>query len=188
MTKPEKSISHFDREKLFSILKKRFDANMHRHLNMKWLDVQKIVEHNPAKLWSLNEMERTGGEPDVVVLKNTTHSIAFIDCAEESPKGRRSLCYDEQALHERKENKPLNSAVKMASEMGVEMLDQEQYFALQTLGKFDSKTSSWLKTPKHIRNLGGAIFGDFRYDTVFVYHNSSQSYYAARGFRSILTF
>jgi hypothetical protein len=183
-----KTVLETDKQALFSILKKRFEKNMHRHPLIKWMDVQHVIERHLPKLWSLSEMERTGGEPDVVVLHQTANSIVFIDCADESPKGRRSLCYDEQALVERKENKPLNSAVKMAFEMGVEILDQEQYLALQTFGKFDAKTSSWLKTPEHIRNLGGAIFGDFRYDTVFVYHNSAQSYYAARGFRSILIF
>lgn len=171
---------------LFSILEDRFDKNTNRHKGLEWNKIQAKLEAHPEKLWSLNEMERTGGEPDVVGHDTNTDEYVFYDCSAESPKDRRSLCYDQQALDSRKENKPKNSAVAMASEMGIELLTEEQYRDLQQLGNFDSKTSSWIKTPATIRKLGGAIFSDFRYGTVFVYHNGAESYYAARGFRGWL--
>lgn len=176
---------------LLSILKDRFDKNTNRHANLEWNKVQAKLEANPEKLWSLNEMERTGGEPDVVVSiaignDKKTNEYLFYDCSTESPKDRRSICYDREALESRKEHKPKNSAVAMASEMGIELLTEEHYRELQQLGNFDTKTSSWIKTPPEIRKLGGALFADFRYDTVFVYHNGAESYYAARGFRGLL--
>jgi hypothetical protein len=171
---------------LFSTLKDRFNKNPNRHKDLEWPKIQAKLEANPEKLWSLNEMERTGGEPDVVSHDKSTDEYVFYDCSAESPKDRRSLCYDQQALDSRKENKPKNSAVAMASEMGIELLTEEQYRELQQLGNFDTKTSSWIQTPADIRKLGGAIFSDFRYGTVFVYHNGAESYYAARGFRGLL--
>ena len=171
---------------LLSVLKSRFENNMNRHQGLAWTAVQTRLEADPDKLWSINEMERTGGEPDVVGQDNPSGEFIFIDCAAESPSGRRSLCYDREALDSRKENKPENSAVDLADEMGIELLSEEQYRDLQKLGKFDTKTSSWLKTPPEIRKLGGAIFADFRYGQVFVYHNGAPSYYAARGFRGLL--
>jgi hypothetical protein len=173
-------------EKLLEVLKVRFENNQNRHKNIQWEKVQKKVESNPKKMWSLNEMEKTGGEPDVVGYDEKTEEYIFFDCSPESPKGRRSACYDQQALDERKENKPKNNAISMASDMGVELLSEEQYRKLQKLGPFDTKTSSWVKTPVDIRKLGGAIFCDRRYDNVFVYHNGAESYYAARGFRCVL--
>lgn len=173
-------------EDLFKILKTRFEKNMNRHKSIEWNKVQAKLEANPAKLWSLNEMEESGGEPDVVGYDKTTNEYIFYDCAVESPKGRRSICYDHEALEARKEHKPGNSAIEMASDMGIEILTEEQYRKLQTLGAFDTKTSSWIKTPSAIRELGGALFCDRRYNEVFVYHNGAESYYAARGFRGML--
>jgi hypothetical protein len=169
-----------------STLKTRFEKNMNRHQGVKWPEVQAKLEANPGKLWSLQEMERTGGEPDVVGHDKKAGEYVFYDCSAESPKGRRSLCYDRAALDARKENKPANSAMDVAAAMGVELLTEEEYRELQTLGSFDAKTSSWVKTPSEIRKRGGAIFCDFRYGHVFVYHNGADSYYAARGFRGSL--
>lgn len=171
------------REELLSTLKNRFGKNMHRHKGIDWADVENKLENNAAKLWSLNEMEITEGEPDVVGYDKSTGEYLFFDCAAESPKGRRSICYDQAALESRKEHKPKHSAIGMAEEMGVEILTEEQYRELQKLGEFDLKTSSWVKTPADIRKLGGALFCDKRYKTVFTYHNGAESYYAARGFR-----
>ena len=173
-------------EQLVAELKKRFEKNMHRHPSMSWSDIEPRLLANPAKLWALHEMERTGGEPDVAGLDEKIGEFIFIDCAAESPKGRRSLCYDREGLESRKEHKPKNNALDLAAEMGIDLLTEEQYRDLQKLENFDVKTSSWLKTPEGIRDLGGAIFGDYRYDHVFVYHNGAQSYYAARGFRGML--
>lgn len=173
-------------EELYSVLKARFEDNMHRHAGLEWASIQAKLEANAAKLWSLHEMERTGGEPDIVSHDEKTGEYAFYDCSAESPKGRRSLCYDAEALEARKANKPKDSAVGMAAAMGIALLTEEQYQALQKLGNFDTKTSSWIKTPAEIRELGGAIFADRRYDHVFVYHNGAESYYAARGFRGSL--
>ncbi len=174
------------REEIFGILKSRFEKNMNRHKELEWAEVQAKLETNTEKLWSLNEMERTGGEPDVIVYDKQASEYIFFDCSAESPKGRRSVCYDREALESRKQHKPQNSAIDMAADMGIEILTEEQYRELQKLGKFDTKTSSWVKTPSEIRKLGGAIFCDRRYDTVFVYHNGAESYYAARGFRGSL--
>ena len=173
-------------QELLSTLKIRFEKNMNRHQNIKWSDVQTKLENSLSKMCSLSEMERTEGEPDVVDDDKNTGEFIFMDCAPESPKGRRSICYDLQALESRKEFKPAHSAVQMALEMGIELLDETQYRKLQRLGKFDQKTSSWITTPPEIRKLGGAIFADYRYGTVFVYHNGAESYYAARGFRGML--
>ena len=174
------------REALLKTLKARFEKNMNRHPGIEWASVQARLEASPAKLWSLSEMERTGGEPDVVRRDEKTGEYVFYDCAAESPEGRRSLCYDGEALESRKQARPDGSAVDMATGMGIELLAEEQYRELQKLGEFDTKTSSWVKTPPDIRKLGGAIFGDRRYNRVFVYHNSAPSYYAARGFRGSL--
>ncbi len=182
-----RQLSAEEKEKLIDILKTRFEQNLSRHKGLEWPTVQRGLEAAPQKLWSLNEMEKSGGEPDVVSFDPADRSIVFFDCSAESPKGRRSLCYDREALESRKEHKPAGSALETAEAMGAEMLDEEQYRFLQSLGSFDSKTSSWLKTPPAIRRLGGALFGDRRYDHVFVYHNSAESYYAARGFRCSLT-
>ena len=182
----KRELSAKQTEELIGLLKLRFEENMPRHQDIKWARVQKKLEEAPAKLWSLNEMENTGGEPDVVDLDETTWEYIFFDCSAESPKGRRSFCYDREALESRMQHAPKNSAVDMAAELGIEILNEKEYRQLQKLGDFDSKTSSWLKTPAEIRELGGAIFGDFRYDTVFIYHNGAQSYYAARGFRGLL--
>lgn len=171
------------REELLGALKARFEKNMGRHKDLEWAKVQSKLEGNPEKLWSLSEMERTGGEPDVVARDGRTGEYVFYDCSAESPKGRRSACYDREALQSRKEHKPRNNAVDMAGAMGIALLTEDQYRELQKLGEFDTKTSSWVKTPSNIRKLGGAIFCDRRYDTVFVYHNGAESYYAARGFR-----
>ena len=171
---------------LLNTLKTRFDKNMTRHKGMEWAKVEAKLNADPEKLWSLNEMEASGGEPDVVGFDKKTGEYIFYDCAPESPAGRRSFCYDHEALEKRKENKPKNSAVKMATEMGIELLTEEQYRALQQLGNFDSKTSSWIKTPSDIRKLGGAIFADYRFGRVFVYHNGAESYYAGRAFRGWL--
>ena len=179
-------LSPGQREELLRVLKARFEKNKNRHEELVWDKVQAKLEADPNKLWSLYEMERTGGEPDVVRFEKMTGEYIFYDCSEESPKGRRSLCYDREALEARKENKPKNNVIDMAAQMGIELLTEEEYRNLQRIGRFDAKTSSWVKTPADIRRLGGAIFGDFRYDTVFVYHNGAESYYAARGFRGSL--
>lgn len=181
-----KELSQEQREELLRILKARFESNMARHEGVDWNQVQARLEANPRKLWSLHEMERTGGEPDVVGFDAQTGEFLFVDCSAESPAGRRSVCYDHEALEARKKHKPENSAVGMATDMGIELLDEAQYRELQRLGPFDQKTSSWLKTPPEIRRLGGAIFGDYRYGHVFVYHNGADSYYGARGFRGLL--
>jgi|SRR5579875_1907625 len=173
-------------EVLLQALKARFEKNMGRHRGMEWAEVQARLEGHPEKLWSLNAMEQTGGEPDVVGHDKKSGEFLFFDCSAESPKGRRSLCYDHEALQARKEFKPKDSAVNMAAAMGVELLTEEDYSELQKLGEFDLKTSSWLKTPSGVRTLGGAIFGDRRFDRVFVYHNGAESYYAGRGFRGAL--
>lgn len=170
-------------EAILSVLEARFEKNTQRHKGIEWAKVQAKLEANPEKLWSLDEMERTEGEPDVVGYDKQTDEYIFYDCSPESPKGRRSLCYDHEALEKRKENKPADSALNMAAQMGIELLNEEQYKELQKLGNFDAKTSSWILTPPDIRKLGGAVFSDFRYNTVFVYHNGADSYYAARGFR-----
>jgi hypothetical protein len=183
---PNRALEKEQREELLRSLKTRFEQNMNRHQSLEWEKVQARLEANAEKLWSLNEMERTGGEPDVVGHDAKTGEYIFYDCSEESPKGRRSLCYDREALDSRKENKPKDNAMDMASAIGIEVLTEEQYRELQNLGKFDTKTSSWVKTPPAIRKLGGALFCDRRYDTVFVYHNGAESYYAARGFRGWL--
>jgi hypothetical protein len=182
----KKALSSGQREELFRALKARFEKNMHRHQGLEWAQVQAKLEAHAEKLWSLSEMERTGGEPDVVGHDKKTGEYIFYDCSAESPKDRRSLCYDREALESRKENKPANNAMDVASAMGIELLTEEQYRALQKLGNFDTKTSSWVQTPSAIRKLGGALFCDRRYDTVFVYHNGAESYYAARGFRGLL--
>ena len=174
------------REELLKILKARFEKNMNRHKGLEWAKVKAKLESNSGKLWSLHEMERTGGEPDVVGYDKKTSEYIFYDCSEESPKGRRSICYDSEALESRKEHKPENNAMDMAASMGIELLTEEEYRELQQLGKFDMKTSSWIKTPAAIRKLGGALFADFRYDNVFIYHNGAQSYYAVRAFRGSL--
>ncbi|HSE47712.1 MAG TPA: DUF4256 domain-containing protein [Terriglobales bacterium] len=179
-------LSAKQRDNLLQALKARFEKNMGRHKDLGWSKVQARLEKNPEKLSSLAEMERTGGEPDVVGLDNETGEYVFFDCSAESPKDRRSLCYDRAALEARKEHKPKNNALDLAAAMGVELLSEGQYRDLQRLGKFDTKTSSWIKTPASIRKLGGALFCDRRYDTVFVYHNGADSYYAARGFRAAL--
>jgi Protein of unknown function (DUF4256) len=186
ITSDKKELSPEQREELLGALKARFEKNMNRHRDLEWAKVQEKLTANPEKLWSLNEMERTGGEPDVVGHDNKTGEYIFYDCAAESPKGRRSVCYDREALEARKEHKPENNAVDMAASMGIELLMEEQYRELQELGNFDTKTSSWVKTPSDIRKLGGAIFCDRRYGHVFVYHNGAESYYAARGFRGSL--
>jgi len=182
----EKELPLGQREELLKVLKARFDKNMNRHKGLDWANVQAKLDSNPEKLWSLNEMERTGGEPDVAGHDKKTDEYIFYDCSAESPKGRRSLCYDREALVGRKEHKPKDSAVDMATVMGIELLTEEQYRELQKLGDLDTKTSSWVKTPFEIRKLGGALFCDRRYDHVFVYHNGAESYYAARGFRGWL--
>jgi hypothetical protein len=182
----QKELSPEQREELLRVLKARFEKNMKRHKGLEWAEIQAKLEANTEKLWSLNEMERTGGEPDVVGHDKKTGVYIFCDCSAESPKGRRSLCYDREALDARKENKPQNSAVDMASGMGIELLTEAQYRALQKLGDFDTKTSSWVITSSDIRKLGGALFCDRRYGNVFVYHNGADSYYGARGFRGSL--
>jgi hypothetical protein len=185
--RPERQeLSPEESKELLNTLKIRFEKNKNRHPGLEWVKIQTKLEANIEKLWSLNEMEETGGEPDVVGQDKNTGEYIFYDCSEESPKGRRSLCYDREALDSRKEHKPENSALDMAFFMGIGILTEEQYRELQQLGKFDLKTSSWVKTPAGIRKLGGAIFCDRRYDTVFTYHNGAESYYAARGFRGSL--
>src|SRR5437867_3934756 len=183
----KKELSPKQREELLNALKARFEKNLNRHKGLEWAKVQAKLEADTEKLWSLNEMERSGGEPDVVGFDKKTGEYIFYDCSAESPKGRRSVCYDREALESRKEHKPKDSAMNMAATMGIELLAEEQYRELQKLGKFDTKTSSWIKTPSAIRKLGGALFCDRRYDTVFVYHNGAESYYAARGFRGSLS-
>jgi uncharacterized protein DUF4256 len=182
----KKELSPEQREELLRALKARFDKNMNRHKGLEWAKVEAKLEVNTEKLWSLNEMERTGGEPDVVGHDKKTGEYIFYDCSPESPKGRRSVCYDREGLESRKEHKPENNAIDMAAAMGIELLTEEQYRELQKLGKFDTKTSSWVTTPSDIRKLGGALFCDRRYDHVFVYHNGAESYYAARAFRGSL--
>lgn len=182
----QNELSPVEREELLGALKARFEQNMSRHKDLQWADVLARLEKNTKKLWSLHEMERTGGEPDVVGDDQKTGEYLFFDCSAESPKGRRNVCYDREALESRKEFKPKDSAMDMADAMGIEILTEEQYRELQKLGHFDTRTSSWLKTPPEIRKLGGAIFGDRRYDHVFVYHNGASSYYGTRGFRGSL--
>lgn len=181
-----KELSSKDQQALLNVLKVRFEKNTNRHKGIDWSKVQARLEDAPQKLWSLNEMESTGGEPDVVGHDKKTGAYIFYDCSAETPKGRRSICYDEAALESRKEHKPKNSAMDMAAYMGTELLTEDQYRELQKLGEFDTKTSSWIQTPASVRELGGALFCDRRYNQVFVYHNGAESYYAARGFRSSL--
>ncbi|MBO1001228.1 DUF4256 domain-containing protein [Pseudogracilibacillus auburnensis] len=181
-----KTLAQEQCEELLGALKARFEKNMHRHEGLEWARVQEKLEANTEKLWSLSEMERTGGEPDVVGYVKEKDEYIFYDCSTESPKGRRSVCYDREALESRKKHKPENSAIDMATSMGIELLTEDQYRELQKLENFDMKTSSWVQTPTNIRKLGGAIFCDRRYDTIFVYHNGAESYYAARGFRGSL--
>ncbi len=183
---PKKELSPQQSEELLNVLKIRFEKNKSRHEGLQWANVHARLEANPEKLWSLHIMEETGGEPDVVGHNTTTGEYIFYDCSAESPKGRRSVCYDGDALESRKEYKPEDSAMEMATAMGIELLTEKQYRELQQLGKFDTKTSSWVQTPPNIRKLGGALFCDRRYDTVFLYHNGAESYYAARGFRGSL--
>lgn len=182
----KKELSPKQKEELLEILKTRFGKNMKRHKGIEWGKVQAKLEKNSSKLWTLNEMEKTDGEPDVIGFNKKSGEYIFCDCSEESPKARRSLCYDREAWEKRKEHKPKSSAVEMANKMGIELLNEEEYRDLQKLGNFDTKTSSWLRTPSEIRKLGGAIFGDFRFETVFIYHNGAESYYGGRGFRGIL--
>ncbi|PPL01365.1 DUF4256 domain-containing protein [Parapedobacter indicus] len=186
MTNDKKELLPEQREELLDTLKTRFEKNMNRHKGVQWADVEAKLLADPEKLWTLDEMEVTGGEPDVVGHDGKTDEYIFFDCSAESPKGRRSLCYDRAAWEFRKEHKPQNTALDMAAEMGIDILTEEQYRSLQQLGKFDTKTSSWVETPADIRALGGAIFGDFRFGRVFIYHNGAESYYAARGFRGSL--
>ena len=182
----KKELPPEQREELLGALKARFEKNMNRHKSLEWANVKAKLEAHPEKLWSLNEMERTGGEPDVVRFDKKTGEYIFYDCSAESPKGRRSLCYDREALEARKEHKPKDSVIDMAAAIGIELLTEEEYRELQKLGNFDTKTSSWITTPSDIRKLGGAVFCDRRYDHVFVYHNGAESYYAARAFRGSL--
>lgn len=182
----KKELSPAQQQELIEILKSRFEKNMNRHKGLDWSLIQAKIEGNKAKMWSLFEMEDTGGEPDVIGFDAESGEYIFYDCASESPKGRRSLCYDREAWEARKQHKPDNTAVDVATEMGIKLLTEEQYHELQQLGKFDTKTSSWLATPKEVRTLGGAIFGDWRFGRVFIYHNGADSYYGARGFRGSL--
>lgn len=186
MKNTKKKLSPEQNKDLIKVLKTRFEKNMKRHKDIDWNKVHAKLEAQPEKLWTLNEMELSGGEPDVIGYDKKTSEFIFVDCSAESPKERRSVCYDHEALNSRKENKPKNSAMNMAEEMGIDILTEEEYRELQTLGEFDLKTSSWIKTPANIRKLKGALFCDRRYDTVFVYHNGAESYYAARGFRGSL--
>jgi hypothetical protein len=181
-----KKLSPDQSRELLSLLKARFENNMNRHTGLEWIQIASKLEMSPQKMWSLDRMEKTGGEPDVIGYDKDTGEYLFADCSPETPGDRRNLCYDGEALEKRKEFKPGGSAVDMAAEMGIELLSEDQYKALQSLGKFDTKTSSWLKTPPEIRKLGGALFGDRRYNHVFIYHNGAQSYYAVRGFRGML--
>jgi hypothetical protein len=186
MSAIKKKLLSEQRDELISVLKTRFEKNMTRHKGIVWANVQSRLEANPAKLWSLHKMEETGGEPDVVGFDKKAGEYIFYDCSPETPKGRRSICYDHEALEARKEHKPENSAMQMAADMGIDLLTETEYRELQKLGKFDTKSSSWIKTPDAIRKLGGAIFADYRYGQVFVYHNGADSYYAVRGFRGSL--
>jgi hypothetical protein len=186
MSTTTKKLSEEQRDELFNILKQRFEKNMNRHEGLAWEDVRSKLDAQPEKLWSIDEMEVTSGEPDVIGYDEETGEFLYVDCAAESPKGRRSLCYDFKAWESRKENKPQNNALDIAREMGIELLTEDQYRRLQELGNFDLKTSSWIKTPEEIRKLGGALFCDKRYNKVFTYHNGAESYYAARGFRGLL--
>lgn len=186
MSNLQHKISLMQETELVATLKTRFESNMHRHANLSWNDVLQKLLPQTSKMWSLHQMEITGGEPDVIGSHNNSLTITFFDCATETPTGRRSICYDRQGWQSRKDNRPETTAIDMATEMGVTLLSEEQYRQLQTLGAFDLKTSSWLATPANIRALGGAIFADRRYDTVFVYHNGAQSYYSGRGFRAFL--
>lgn len=186
MPQSRTNLSKEKREELLSVLKERFEDNMNRHEGIEWEKVQSKLEAHPDKLWSLNEMEQTGGEPDVVGYDKETDEYIFYDCSKQSPKGRRSVCYDQGALESRKKYKPENNAIDMAADIGIELLTEEQYGELQKLGEFDTKTSSWLKTPDGVRELGGAIFGDFRFGRVFIYYNGAESYYGVRGFRGSL--
>ena len=183
---PQNKLSANEVADLLQVLQTRFGKNKNRHLGLNWAEIEEKLRHAPEKLWSLNEMERTEGEPDVVGFDQKNNQYLFMDCSAESPKGRRSVCYDSEALESRKEHKPHHSALGMAKEMGIEILSEQEYRHLQTLGTFDTKTSSWVLTPQNIREKGGAIFCDYRYGTVFVYHNGAESYYAARGFRGLL--
>jgi Protein of unknown function (DUF4256) len=185
-TNTKKPLSPKQREELLKALKARFEKNRNRHKGLDWAKVQSRLEANAEKLWSLNEMENTGGEPDVISFDKKTGEYIFYDCSAESPKGRRSLCYDREALDARKEHKPANCITDLAASMGVDILTEEQYRELQQLGNFDTKTSSWIKTPAAIRKLGGALFADYRYGSIFIYHNGAESYYAARAFRGAL--
>lgn len=182
----KRQLSSEETEALLSVLSGRFNKNMHRHQDLQWPELENRLAQHPEKLWSLYQMEETGGEPDVVGIDDKTGEYIFYDCSPESPKGRRSVCYDEAALASRKENKPKDSSFGMAKMLGIEVLNEDQYRHLQSLEKVDQKTSSWIETPEKIRALGGALFGDYRYDTVFIYHNGAESYYAARGFRAAL--
>lgn len=182
----KRDLTEEQKEELFNVLKERFEKNMHRHEGLDWNQIQQKLEANPMKLWSLHEMEKTEGEPDVIGFDKKTGEYLFCDCSKESPKGRRSLCYDREALEARKKHKPENSAMDMPKEMGIEILTEEQYRELQKLEPFDTKTSSWIKTPADIRERGGALFSDYRYGHVFVYHNGADSYYSSRGFRGLL--
>ncbi|HZJ38272.1 MAG TPA: DUF4256 domain-containing protein [Chthoniobacterales bacterium] len=186
LKRDQKDLGSEQRKELLGVLKARFEKNMNRHQGLEWDNAQARLEANTEKLWSIYEMERTSGEPDVVGHDKDTGEYIFYDCSAESPKGRRSLCYDRQALESRKEHKPENSAIDLAAAMGIELLTEDEYRELQKLGNFDSKTSSWVKTPSDIRKLGGALFCDRRYNTVFLYHNGAESYYAARAFRGLL--
>lgn len=181
-----KELLPHEKESLLNTLETRFYKNRSRHNGLEWNQIKEKLDADPTKLWSLNEMNKTGGEPDIVDFDKKTDTYIYFDCSAESPAGRRSLCYDSEGLDSRKEFKPKNNVIDLANEMGIEILTEEQYRFLQQLGKFDTKTSSWLKTPTHIRKLGGAIFGDFRFDNVFIYHNGAQSYYGGRGFRGCL--
>jgi len=186
MNKNKIELSTSEKDELLKTLKMRFEKNANRHKGMEWTKVQAKIQANPEKIWSLNEMEMTGGEPDVIGQDKSTGEYIFCDCAAESPKGRRSICYDHKALNARKEHKPADSALNMATDMGIELLTEQEYRELQQIGHFDMKTSSWIQTPDDVRKLGGALFCDYRYDKVFVYHNGADSYYAARGFRGLL--
>jgi hypothetical protein len=186
LKRDQKDLGSEQRKELLGVLKARFEKNMNRHKGLEWDNAQARLEANTEKLWSIYEMERTGGEPDVVGHDKNTGEYIFYDCSADSPKGRRCLCYDRQALESRKEHKPENSAIDLAAAMGIELLTEDEYRELQKLGNFDSKTSSWVKTPSDIRKLGGALFCDRRYNTVFLYHNGAESYYAARAFRGLL--
>jgi hypothetical protein len=185
--KSKNKLTALQSDTLFVILKARFEGNMNRHEGVRWEEVEASLHRSPAKLWSINEMEQTGGEPDVLGHDRAASHFAFYDCSLQTPKGRTGICYDREGLESRKEHKPASNAVDMAAAMGIELLDEEQYRFLQSFGEFDTKTSSWLKTPLEVRKLGGAIFGDCRYKRVFIYHNGAQSYYGVRGFRGTLS-